>query len=199
LQAIDAAEAQLYDPQSSTFDEEQYREVIINALNSLLLSDTDKIRFRYQLQDIDKNRKGYVANDFIYIDTNGQPGSLHSFGNKSALKLIIFYDPECDHCATLITELRNNQHVDSLIRAQKLCILAIAPDSDTNAIQTFQHNIPQDWTNAYSPDGALGNEDIYVFRTSPTIYILSSDNIVLAKELNRERLFNYLESISISM
>jgi hypothetical protein len=193
---LDYAETHLYTTEATTYNEEYYYIFITEALNDNVLSDIDKIRYKFQKCEIEKNRIGSKGADFVYINSTGDAGTLYQFGDKSDFKLVIFYDPDCTNCAQTIAWLDSDTRIQSLIKSNRLSILAIYPDDDIEQWKAGQKKIPQNWTNGYSPNGILAEDEIYTIRHTPTIYILNSNNIIVAKDIAIPQLDTWLTDVT---
>ena len=189
---MDLAEKYLYDPYSPMLNEEVYRMFLNHAVGSTVLSDDEKTRYRYHLSETGKNRRGTQGADFTYIDIAGHEGSLHSFGSAGAMKLVIFYDPECDSCAEIIAWLSNDSRVNRMIADGKLSILGIYPDGDPDEWEKARTKLPATWTNGYSPDGYIAENETYSLRITPTIYLFTPYNVVIGKDLSAIQLDEWL-------
>lgn len=66
------AEKYLYDLNSPFCQEEHYSLVLEHFIGSPKVAESDKIRPRYQLEMIQKNRPGSVAADFTYTTAQGK-------------------------------------------------------------------------------------------------------------------------------
>lgn len=189
---MDIAEIYTYDPYSPMHDEESYRIFLNHAVNSTILTDEEKTRFRYHLSETDKNRRGTPGADFTYIDTDGQQCSLYTSGVPGAMKLVIFYDPECGDCAEIITWLSKDSRVNRMINDGKLCIIGIYPDGDPDGWEKARTKLPATWINGYSPDGYITEHETYSLRVTPTIYLLTPGNVVAGKDLSAIKLDEWL-------
>lgn len=191
---MDVADKYLYDPNSPMLNEEAYRLFLEHAINCNALSNDEKTRYRFNMTETDKNRRGSLGSDFVYIDTTGHSGTLHTFGNAGAMKLLLFYDPDCENCAEIITWLRNDSRVNELLSQGAVNILGIYADGDMDEWEKARTKLPASWTNGYSPDGVIAEQEIYSLRATPTIYILSPDNIVVGKDLTAPQLDAWLSN-----
>ncbi len=197
MKVMDVAEKYLYDPNSPMLDEEYYRLFLAQALGGSVLSDVEKTRYRFQESELSKNRRGSKGADFSYIDVSGHRGTLYGFGDKGAMKLVIFYDPECENCAEIIAWLSHDPRVRDMVDGGRLSILGIYPDGDMDEWEKGKSKLPKDWTNGYSPDGDVVEREIYYLRATPTIYLFTPENVVAGKDLTAPQLDAWLSSAAV--
>lgn len=192
---MEVADKYLYDPNSPMLDEEYYRIFLAEALGSNVLPDAEMTRCRFKMEEIDRNRRGTKGADFDYIDTVGRRGSLYRFGTDGAMKLVIFYDPECENCAEIIDWLSTDRRVRDLVDGKRLAILGIYPDGDMDEWDKARRKLPDWWTNGYSPEGHIVESETYYLRATPTIYLFAPDNIVVGKDLTAPQLDAWLSGV----
>ena len=177
----ETAESYLYDPNSPFLDEEYF----IIFLEQLLKSDTpdqyEKLRYEMILTAALKNRPGTKAADFTYATRNGSVTSLYKTPVKDLL-LVIFYDPECDHCKEIIAYLHENEYISEYIANGTLKILAVYADGDRILWEHSDGVIPSGWTDGFDT-GRIAQEKLYVLRAAPTLYLLDSDKNVIFKDM----------------
>lgn len=77
-----------------------------------------------------KNRKGSKADDFEFIDSDGNKSTLYKSGNGTSSRILLFYDPDCDHCHEVIEMLKNNDGINKKLQSGEISILAIYSDGD---------------------------------------------------------------------
>lgn len=185
-QVLNLTEKYLYEPTSPICNDEKLIPFLQYALKSSLLSDTEKIRPNFLLENIRKNRVGNVANDFTYTLMNDETGTLHAL--KADYILLYFNDPECDDCMMLTKQLTASPIVDNLIKKGALNILTVYVNDEVEAWKKHASDVPDTWI--YSRDAALriNMEEIYNIKQFPTLYLLDKDKKVLLKDTTFETL-----------
>lgn len=188
---IDLAEKYLYDVNSPFLNEDLYASVINYILQNKRRGDMEKARQVFQLNEINKNRRGTIATDFIYTLINGDKDKLHSI--KAEYTLLFFYYSDCMDCKRTKKILENSQIINSLLRTGELKILALYPGSDIEMWRAYSTTIPQQWINAYdsSEDQIIKNK-LYSIRAIPSLYLLDRDKRVVMKDVTAEQVFAFL-------
>jgi len=192
----DLADKYLYDPESPMLDEESYIIFLETITNSGFMEPSRRARFEYELTDAGKNRKGYRAADFKFIDSKGTETSLYNSTDGQRLSILLFYDPDCDHCRDVIRDLEASPVVNGMLRDGKISIIAIYAEGEKEVWNTVSNSLPAGWINGYSPDNNIEQEEIYILRRTPTLYLLNADNTVALKDSSVEQIIGYISGIS---
>lgn len=171
----------LYDPNSPMRDEELYILFARRMLGSGMLDDAGRMRMEAYLEEAVKNRPGSRAADFAYITRGGEKATLHTTAPGRTL-LLIFYDPDCTHCAETIGRLGSDAGIIRQIDEGSLAVLAVYPDANTDLWQSTAGTLPERWIvgRAESPDDI---SDLYSIPATPVIYLLDPNRRVIAKDI----------------
>lgn len=183
----------LYDP-NSPFRQEEYYAVVLETILKLETDEINKIRPAFQLQEINKNRKGAIASDFSYVLANGNQGNLH--GIKSEYTLLFFYNPGCDDCKRTKVILENSTKITEMVERKKLTVIALYTDDDLLEWQDYHSVIPQSWLNARdgSKDQIIKGQ-LFAIRAIPSLYLLDKDKRVVLKDAMAELVLEILEQV----
>lgn len=188
----DIAEKYLYNLDSPVYSEDYYLLFLRHILASdMMANDPNNARLKFRWDALNKNRSGMLAADFAYTTPNGTAATLHTFPTPSHL-LLIFYDPDCEHCKEVMNELQNNQLLSSAISSGKLQILAIYSGDDYDLWKKTAHLLPKEWNVGYD-SGTLQENGSYVIRTLPTLYLLDYNKKVLLKETSISSILSELD------
>ena len=180
LLLAEVAEKYLYDPNSPMLSEDFYILFLEKLVDSPLAGDYGAIRYRYQLEAALKNRPGTIASDFAYITREGRSFMLRSTPADGAL-LVIFYDPECDHCTDILLTIHNDASISAAIAEGRLTVLALYAGENRALWERTAPSQPEEWRVGYVMSDILGTER-YVLRALPTLYLLDADKRVLLKD-----------------
>lgn len=189
---LDIANTYMHSSDSPFQDELSYIQVLRGASASGSLGDYTAL-LDYRLNEALLNAPGSPASDFSFIDSYGKSGSLYQ-QNPKAMKLLIFYDPDCDHCHHAMAALRGSNEVRRLIAHSTLQIICIYYEGDPSVWSLNNSGLDKEWIWGYTPDNAVEESGAYIFPQSPTLYLLSPDNKVILKDTTIEKIFTYLEN-----
>lgn len=141
---------------------------------------------------------GKPAPELTMKDIEGNVYDTYAMQGKYTL--IVFWSPTCGHCKTMIPEL----YEKFLIYKERFDINAFAvlsePDEATKVKWTefiAKHNMTDPrWHNMDGGEANIDWHEVYDVVTTPQIYLLDKDKIILAKKLNAatfENILNILE------
>jgi len=126
------------------------------------------------------------ANDFTYILASGEQQTLYAI--QAEMVLLYFYDPTCEDCHLLMSQLEASDIVNSLIDEKKLTVLAVYPDDDMETWNEYAGHIPPQWINGYDKGVKIHTEGIFLIKSFPTLYLLDKDKMIRMKEMTFEEL-----------
>lgn len=175
------ADDYLYETDSPVYNEEHYILFLNRLLASPYLDTTAKMRPEFQLKEAMKNRVGHSATDFEFTDREGQPRKLSDIRAKDDI-LLIFFNPDCDHCRQVLHELQNDSTRKAEIDSGWLTVVAIYSGDEADAWKEYAATLPDNWIVGIEPMKVLDDE-IYVLREFPTVYLLDKNLIVKAKNI----------------
>ena len=184
----DIAEKYLYDPNSPMLSEDYYILFLECFVNSSVLGEYSILRLRRQLEAARKNRPGMLAADFAYTTRDGNEATLHKTVSEGDL-LLIFYDPDCEHCKEIMKELQASKELSNAIASGKLKVLAVYSGEDHDLWKRTVASLPDSWTVGYE-SGVLQENGSYVLRALPTLYLLDRNKKVLLKDALPAQLFH---------
>lgn len=148
-----------------------------------------KERLTHHLEQISRNRPGTRATDFTYLPVQGRGGTLSDFAPYAQLKILVFYDPGCEVCHAAFGILQSSPQFTAAQEEGTVAVLLVDPFGGTTT-----PDCPSPlWTIGYSPGGAIDNDETYVIRATPAIYVLAADNTILEKDISPERLQQIVE------
>jgi len=133
------------------------------------------------------------ANDFMFTSVSGEQQTLYAL--QSEMVLLYFYDPTCEDCHLLMSQLRTSDIVNRLIDEKTLTVLAMYPEDDTETWNEYADHIPPQWINGYDDGLKIHSENIYLINQFPTLYLLDKDKMIRKKEMTFKELENALENI----
>lgn len=154
-------------------DEARMAEFLRAALQTGKLSDAEVATAEWMLHDVcERNAPGSPAADFSFVTSEqASEQTLHAFRRGEPL-LVIFYDPDCDHCRKVIAELSDMSGLPT--------VLAVCIETSAKRWEQSRGALPESWIKAFDRSGILEN-DLYVIRTMPSIYLLDGDRNVILK------------------
>lgn len=173
-------ERYLFDPNAPMRNEEYYSLVLDHLIASPQIDELDKVRFRFQQGQVNKNRRGSVAADFVYTLSNGRQGAMHKM--VSEFTILFFNNPGCMACSEYQQGLEYSPVITQLVGAGRLKILAMYVDEDLVSWEGYRSSIPSSWLNGYDASFVIRNDNLYDLRAIPSLYLLDREKRVLLKD-----------------
>ena len=121
----------------------------------------------FLLRQITKNQPGKTVADFEFTDIQGVTQRIHDI--KSQLTLLVFYDPDCEHCAEMLPLIKANQDLQN--NAFRLKTVYIDTSRNPESMEAF-----------YLP-------------SLPALYLLDIHKNVLVKDGSLEKVVESLHLI----
>lgn len=170
-----AAERYLDDPNSPMRNEETYILFLEALANADYLPAEEKLRPQLRLREALKNRPGSIAADFRGRLRDGRETSLHTLTHRADTTLMIFYDPDCEHCSEVIAAM------SATPPRQGWQILAVDYTGDYDRWLRSAQKIPAAWTDIFALTPEIDG-NLYSIPASPVVYLLLPDSRVLLKD-----------------
>lgn len=190
---FELAEKYLADPNSPYRNEDLYIQVLKNTLQFSFLSEDDKVRPQYQYNLAIKNRVGDKAADIRFQFQNGKNSSLYAI--KSPYTLLLFINPDCEACKTVVEQLIADNQLTRLIQLKKLKLVTLYVDEEIDLWRKQIASYPSQWLHAFDPTFTLRHSETYNLNAIPTIYLLDKEKIVILKDPIPDQLFLHLSQI----
>ncbi len=175
------AEKYLYVPYSPLRDDELYAYALEEIVRSPQIDDYRKLRPRYQLNMVRRNRPGTPAADFTLKLPDGTGQRLHEV--EAPLTLVVFSDPECDDCRRMVRRLRRNGWIRLAELRGHLQIVAVYsnPEEQYDRWEEYASTLPDRWLTARDEGAQLHYKGLYDLRATPSLYLLDAQKRVRVK------------------
>ncbi|MDD2327739.1 MAG: DUF5106 domain-containing protein [bacterium] len=195
---VSLTEKYFYDPNSPFRNEEYYIPVLQEVIDSPLLTETERSRYRFQLEMALKNRIGEKAHNFAFTLATGETTMLWNL--DSQYLLLLFSNPGCPACESLTRHLENAPALKKALSMNgptrtMLTVLTIYPDSDLEEWRAHLPEMPQHWLHGYDQDMHITANRLYDIKAIPTIYLLDREKRVILKDTSIEALASFFSVI----
>ena len=179
---MDVANKYLYDTDSPMINEDYYLPFMEFVAQDEDSSKAYKEMALYTIESINKNRPGTPAADFEFYDKEGITRSLHSlFPDRETM--LIFFDPECENCKNVITEICQNPQIAQRVDEGNLGIVAVYSGINLTMWLRELPLFPDNWIVGHEPE-IIDYKELYDIRSLPTILLLGPDKTVIEKNFN---------------
>ena len=169
----------LYDTDSPMINEDFYLPFMEFVAQDEDSSKAYKEMALYTIESINKNRPGTPAADFEFTDKEGITHSLHSlFPDRETM--LIFFDPECENCKNVISEISQNLQIAQRVDEGSLGIVAVYSGINLTMWLSELPLFPDNWIVGHEPE-IIDYKELYDIRSLPTILLLGPDKTVIEK------------------
>lgn len=158
------------------------------------LSESDRAKYDYELEMARKNRTGTEASDFAYEKRGtGEESSLKETPAGSKGMILMFYDPDCDHCQATIYEMEESEPLARMLGQGEISVLAVDVEEDKEAWLESNQDLPAPWTVGFNTD-SLVDREVYAMSGMPVLYLLDAQRRVVAKDVTFRQIMEILLS-----
>lgn len=189
---VDLFQKYYYDPNSPMRNEDVYYHFVSRYASYEGLTDVEKAKYEREARLCALNRIGTRASDFRFADRRGNIMNLYDI--KAELTLLFFSNPGCEACMNIISVLREDPVISSMVASGRMAVANIYIDEDIQAWRSYMPVYPEEWYNGFDPDMVLRSNETYAVRAIPSLYLLDSEKRIIMKDAPEERLFRYLSS-----
>lgn len=182
FKVIDLAERYLYNEDSPMRDDDTFLIFLDCLVSDPTVDETHKLRPFYLIDSIKKNHPGSQASDFSFETRDGDKTTLYGLESDTDI-LLMFYDPECEHCEEVINNLSDDKEFVRAVNDNIIKVLAVYSGDNKELWNDTKNSLPSAWIVGYE-DGSLQDEEIYIIRSLPSVYLLDRDKTVKIKEMD---------------
>lgn len=158
--------------------------LFLRAAMPRLGDETERDVAQWKLESVcELNAEGTAAADFSFDLFGGPQGlMLSEFRAEGERLCLLFYDPDCGHCAEVIARLND----------LPVKVLAVCVDNTPERWAATAPGLPAEWAKAYDRSD-IPESEIYMLRSLPSVYLLDGRGRVELKNPAPERLINFLK------
>lgn len=178
----------LGNPNSPLRNDVTYEQMLRGLLASPVLDEAQRSRMDFRLKMVTRNQPGTQAADFEYLDRMGQRHRLYDL--QSELTLVVFSDPECEHCHEQMPKIMDSKVISG---DRRLKVVSIYPDDNVKAWMQMRPTLPRNWSEGRSPAGKIMHDQTYFLPALPSMYLLDKDKRVIVKDGSLEQVEKRLE------
>lgn len=179
LQLSTTVENYLFDMASPMRDEALYA-VFLRQM--VAAGYPDAMRSQWLLEMTSKNLPGTPAPDFEYSDRSGAVHKLSEL--QRAPVVLFFYDPDCDTCHGIADKLAGDFFLKMRLEQGRVRVLAVHP-GDIEEWSASTPGFPAEWLDGCD-NGAIEADDLFLFPSLPTLYLIGADGNILLKDTSAE-------------
>jgi hypothetical protein len=179
---VDKFNDYLFDVNSPVYSEATFRRYLEAMLPDTLIDEVHRLRFAPVLELIRRNNPGMRATDFGYTTADGR---LHTLLGTPAVNnrlLLIFFDPDCEHCKEELAEMFADEWLARALRDRRLALLAVYTEGDEELWRSSLSQFPAGWQVGNDASTAIRGRLLYDLKAMPSLYLLDGEHTVLLKD-----------------
>lgn len=189
LTLADLADRYAFGDSAIISGDEVYLAFIKPVVQNKKLKKEERLRYGHQFTVLNNTRVGYPMGKVPGFDRTGNAMILEPDTTKA--QLIFLSDPECEDCKTTAARLKGNVRANELISAGEFEIIALCMVDPDAQWQQAAKLYPQNWTVMTAPDLDMTID----VRSGTPSFILMDHGVILAKNMNIERIMSILAQI----
>jgi thiol-disulfide isomerase/thioredoxin len=144
---------------------------------------------RKEVDRIRPNLIGVKGHDLIMDTFTGSLTSLYDI--KKDFTILIFWEPDCGHCQEAMPKLK--EYYDK-VKDQGVEVFAVCTQTDKPKWEKFIKEKDLNWINGWDPKRATNFDYYYNVQSTPTIFILDKNKVIIAKKLSVENIGSFIDN-----
>lgn len=144
---------------------------------------------RKQIELLRPNLIGKKARDLVMDSYSGIPVSLYDV--EKDFTILYFWEPNCGHCKETTPKLK--AYYDK-VKNKNIEIFAVCTQSDKQKWTQYIEENQITWINGWDPGRSSHFDSYYNVQSTPLIYILDKNKVIIAKKLSVEDIGPFIEN-----
>lgn len=144
-------------------------------------------RSEARLAEIMRNAPGTLAPAFSVTDVNGKTIDFRPASGDRPV-VIMFYQPDCEHCEAAIDALRRDAAFDRAVGEGRIRMLAVYIGDDKALWKRHAATLPDNWEKGMDGRMTIDERQLYVVRATPSFYLVAPDGRIVLKDAGIESL-----------
>jgi len=126
---------------------------------------------------------GMKAPDLKLPDVHSREQSLHDLDARYTI--VVFFEDNCPACSSELLKLTRfaQDHTEDDIH-----YYAVYTQDNKDILSRYADFFPEDWISVWDPDMSSGFQEKFNVRSTPKIFLLDKDKIIIGRDLNTENL-----------
>lgn len=141
-------------------------------------------------EEIAMNAPGSVAPDFEVKDTDGAPTTLYGALGQAPV-IIMFYQPDCDHCHEAMDMLGKDARFMKGIEDGEFSFLPVYIGRDKAMWKSHASTLPKSWHVMIDEDETIDNDNLYMIKATPSFYVIGRDRRIVLKDASLQSFLSF--------
>lgn len=148
------------------------------------------IRAKMRSNEMKLSLLGEIGQDLKCKNEKGEYISLYSI--KKPIRVVYLYNPDCEHCQKETPKLKV---LYDKWKSKGLEVYALNVAAEYDKWHNYIKDLQLDWVNVIDPNFESGYLKKYYYTETPAVYVLDSNNKIVAKQLMPDNLESMFESM----
>jgi thiol-disulfide isomerase/thioredoxin len=144
---------------------------------------------RNEVDRIRPNLIGVKGHDLVMDTYNGTSVTLYDI--KGEFTILLFWEPDCGHCQEAIPKLK--AYYDKVKNAG-VEVFTVCTTADKTKWEKYIKDNSLTWINGWDPRRLTNFDYYYNIQSTPTIYVLDKNKVIIAKKLSVESIGPFIEN-----
>jgi hypothetical protein len=179
---VDKMNDYLFDVNSPVYSEEVFRRYLRCLTSDRAINEVHRQRFAPVLEVISRNNPGQRATDFCYTLPDGRLRTLLGTPAARDRLLLLFYDPDCEHCREVLAEMTTDAALDRALADGRLALLAVYTEGDEALWRQTLSSLPPTWQVGFDAQTSVRSRLLYDLKAMPTLYLMDGEHTILLKD-----------------
>ncbi len=150
-------------------------------------------KYREAVYKISPNILGKVAPEMV-MEEYGTHKQIPLSSVKAKYTVVVFWDPTCGHCMKEVPAL--DSVYKAVLKAKGVKVYSVRTEGPEDKWQEFiKKNGLQDWINVYDPEHHSDYRSKFNVYSTPIVYLLDENKIILGKRLDHTNIAGLLELV----
>ena len=142
-----------------------------------------------EVDRIRPNLIGQKGHDLVMDTFTGVYVSLYDI--KKDFTILYFWEPDCGHCQEATPKLK--AYYDK-VKNEGIEVFTVCTTSDKTKWEKYIRDNSMTWINGWDPKRITNFDYYYNVQSTPTVYILDKDKVIIAKKLPIESIGSFIEN-----
>jgi peroxiredoxin len=166
--------------------EKVYSHTLKLASESEHFTKAERDMYKEKLNTIERLQFGNLAPNLNLQNFDGEKIDLHKI--DAQLKLVLFYSSQCEECSKILPEIKE---VYDSYKSKGFVVYCIAIEDNKGIWEEYINKFDMDWINVADLKGFSSEVlDKYNIWKTPMMYLLDSENKIVAKPNTAEDLYS---------
>jgi peroxiredoxin len=130
---------------------------------------------------------GQKVKNLILEDTTGTYRTLYNI--KTPYTVLLFWDPDCGHCQKVVPEVKK---LYDIVKGKGVEVFALCTETEMEKWKKFIREKQLNWINVADPKYQNNFRYEFDITSTPQIYLLDSNKVIIAKKIDVEVLADLL-------